>query len=213
MLLLCSCLNLVWGHACSLQNSFLSIINRYFTVFVCFLYHIPSLGFVVRQWPYWFPLIYIRKWWYHWDWGSANRWIRHALHTPIVGCGESSEFFFCPITDHNNLLLCRTCTNRQYKSIITMATPAPSQGTGDLCTFNIQHGFAEALIRGMRSSFLTDPDYHHLKQCESLDDVRLNLSETDYAESIADMTSLSPNQLQKAAVEKVCVLSLDNLRM
>lgn len=89
-----------------------------------------------------------------------------------------------------------------------MATPKPSIGTGDLCTFNVQHGFAEALLRGMRSSFLSDPDYHHLTQCETLDDVRLNLTETDYAEALADTSTLTPNILQKKAVEKVCHILL-----
>lgn len=89
-----------------------------------------------------------------------------------------------------------------------MATPKPSIGTGDLCTFNVQHGFAEALLRGMRSSFLSDPDYHHLTQCETLDDVRLNLTETDYAEALADTSTLTPNILQKKAVEKVCLILL-----
>ena len=90
-----------------------------------------------------------------------------------------------------------------------MSAPKPSQGTGDLTTFNIQHGFAEALVRGMRSSFLQDQDYHHLTQCETLDDVRLNLTETDYADAIADFNSLTPNTLQKAAVDKVrCVNSI-----
>jgi hypothetical protein len=58
-------------------------------------------------------------------------------------------------------------------------------------------------VRGMRSSFLADADYHHLTQCETLDDVRLNLSETDYGDVLADSNSITPNQLQKAAVEKV----------
>eukprot|EP00339_Tiarina_fusa_P018027 CAMPEP_0117041316 /NCGR_PEP_ID=MMETSP0472-20121206/28867_1 /TAXON_ID=693140 ORGANISM="Tiarina fusus, Strain LIS" /NCGR_SAMPLE_ID=MMETSP0472 /ASSEMBLY_ACC=CAM_ASM_000603 /LENGTH=390 /DNA_ID=CAMNT_0004752305 /DNA_START=89 /DNA_END=1261 /DNA_ORIENTATION=- len=84
-----------------------------------------------------------------------------------------------------------------------MATIHPKAGTGDICSFNIQHGFAEALIRGMRSSFLVDPDYHHLTQCETLDDVRLNLTETDYSEALEDYNSLTPNTLQKAAVEKL----------
>ena len=88
-----------------------------------------------------------------------------------------------------------------------MSTPSPSTGTGDISTFNIQHGFPEALVRGMRSSFLKDSDYHHIIQCESLDDIRLNLSETDYQDAIADFNSLTPNTLQKAAVEKVCMLS------
>lgn len=42
-----------------------------------------------------------------------------------------------------------------------------------------------------------------MTQCETLDDVRLNLSETDYANALEDMNSLIPTGLQKAAVEKV----------
>ena len=88
-----------------------------------------------------------------------------------------------------------------------MSTPKPNVPLGGLCTFNVAHGFAEALLRGMRSSFLSDPDYHHLTQCETLDDVRLNLTETDYADVLADSNTLTPNSLQKAAVEKVCFFS------
>lgn len=84
-----------------------------------------------------------------------------------------------------------------------MATPAPKSTPGSMATFNILHGFTEALVRGMRSSFLTDADYHHLTQCETLDDVKLNLSETDYGDALADMGTLIPTGLQKAAVEKV----------
>ena len=40
---------------------------------------------------------------------------------------------------------------------------------GGLMTFNIDHGFTEALVRGMRSGFLNDSDYHHLTQCETLE--------------------------------------------
>lgn len=72
-------------------------------------------------------------------------------------------------------------------------------------TFNILHGFPEALVRGMRSGFLGDADYHHLTQCETLDDVRLNLSESDYAAELADTTSISPTGLQAVAVEKLVI--------
>jgi V-type H+-transporting ATPase subunit d len=40
---------------------------------------------------------------------------------------------------------------------------------GGLSTFNMDHGFSEALVRGMRSGFLRDADYHHLTQCETLE--------------------------------------------
>eukprot|EP00980_Cylindrotheca_fusiformis_P010473 scaffold2322_cov135-Cylindrotheca_fusiformis.AAC.32 len=85
----------------------------------------------------------------------------------------------------------------------TMATIHPKQSTGDITTFNIQHGFAEGLLRGMRSSFLKDSDYHHLTQCETLDDVKLNLTETDYAEALADSNAITPAAFQKVAVDKV----------
>jgi V-type H+-transporting ATPase subunit d len=45
-----------------------------------------------------------------------------------------------------------------------MTTPAPKASAGNMATFNILHGFPEALVRGMRSSFLADADYHHLTQ-------------------------------------------------
>lgn len=79
----------------------------------------------------------------------------------------------------------------------------PKGNAGDLVTFNILHGFPEALVRGMRSSFLGDSDYHHMTQCESLDDIRLNLTESDYSESLSDSSVMTPASFQKAAIEKV----------
>jgi V-type H+-transporting ATPase subunit d len=76
---------------------------------------------------------------------------------------------------------------------------------GSIADFNIQHGFTEALVRGMRSSFLPDSDYHHLTQCESLEDVKLNLTESDYGSVVADITTLTPSNLQSVAVQKVSV--------
>jgi len=74
---------------------------------------------------------------------------------------------------------------------------------GGLADFNIHHGFIEALVRGMRCSFLKDADYHHLTQCETLDDIKLNLAESDYADSLADIDTLNPAGLQKTAVDKL----------
>lgn len=42
-------------------------------------------------------------------------------------------------------------------------------GLGGQATFNMQHGFVEALIRGFRSGFLADETYHHLSQCDTLE--------------------------------------------
>lgn len=46
--------------------------------------------------------------------------------------------------------------------------------------FNINDGYLEAIVRGYRSGLLTAADYNNLCQCESLDDIKMHLSATDY---------------------------------
>ena len=60
----------------------------------------------------------------------------------------------------------------------------------------------------MRSSFLGDSDYHHLTQCETLDDARLNMTESDYSDCLADSSTMTPASLQKAAIEKVSTVAV-----
>lgn len=74
---------------------------------------------------------------------------------------------------------------------------------GDLSTFNMQNGFLEALLRGYKSGFLKDSDYHHLIQCESLEDLRMNLQETDYDQFLAASLALSPMEINKKAMNKM----------
>jgi hypothetical protein len=44
-----------------------------------------------------------------------------------------------------------------------------SNSAGDIATFNIHYGFCEALVRGYRSGFLNEADYHRIVQCETLE--------------------------------------------
>ncbi|GAB9468614.1 hypothetical protein Gpo141_00005929 [Globisporangium polare] len=75
---------------------------------------------------------------------------------------------------------------------------------GGIASFNIQHGYVEALVRGFRSGFLDDVDYHHLTQCESLEDVKLNLQETDYDQFLADESaSITPSLIQAGTTNKL----------
>lgn len=46
---------------------------------------------------------------------------------------------------------------------------ATQTALGGITTFNMLHGFAEAIVRGFRTGFLNDSDYHHLTQCETLE--------------------------------------------
>jgi len=66
-------------------------------------------------------------------------------------------------------------------------------------TFNVNHGFAEALCRGYRSGFLTAEDYKKLGTCESLEDIRSALEDTDYGSFLQDEPAplLVPRIVQK----------------
>ena len=54
------------------------------------------------------------------------------------------------------------------------------QELGDLTTFNAEHGYLEAMVRGFRSGFLREHEYRQLAQCDQLDDLKVTLGDTDY---------------------------------
>ncbi|CAE7940509.1 vma6 [Symbiodinium sp. KB8] len=68
--------------------------------------------------------------------------------------------------------------------------------------FNINDGFADALLRGYRSTFLRDDEFHHLKQCKSVEDVRLNLQETDYGDFLQEESVVSAKAVKYRGTEK-----------
>uniref|UniRef100_A0A0K0FV09 V-type proton ATPase subunit n=2 Tax=Strongyloides TaxID=6247 RepID=A0A0K0FV09_STRVS len=53
-------------------------------------------------------------------------------------------------------------------------------------TFNIDHGYLEALVRGFKSGILTSTDYANLVQCETLEDLKLHIQSTDYGNFLAN---------------------------
>lgn len=63
----------------------------------------------------------------------------------------------------------------------------------------MEYGYLEALMRGFRSGFLTEFEYNQLCLCESLDDVRLTLSDTDYK---LVLQSLPPSPTTEIIFEK-----------
>ena len=71
-------------------------------------------------------------------------------------------------------------------------------------TFNVQHGYSEALIRGYKSGFLTENEYRHITQCENLEDVKLNLQETDYGNFLGEeQPPLLPSTFRRNALKKL----------
>lgn len=74
---------------------------------------------------------------------------------------------------------------------------------GGIMTFNNHDGFIEAIVRGYRLGFLTDVEYRSILQCESLDDVKLNLQPTDYGSFLQGVSELTPSIFREKATEKM----------
>jgi len=74
----------------------------------------------------------------------------------------------------------------------------------ELSFFNINDGFNEAITRGFRSGFLTPDDYRRMTQCESLEDLRTALDDTDYGSFMQDEPSpLEVSQFTRKAKAKL----------
>ncbi|CAD7937121.1 unnamed protein product [Amoebophrya sp. A120] len=55
--------------------------------------------------------------------------------------------------------------------------------------FNMTGGYSEGILRGLKCGFLTPDDYRKLGACESLEDVRTALDDTDYGSFLQDEPS------------------------
>jgi V-type H+-transporting ATPase subunit d len=72
--------------------------------------------------------------------------------------------------------------------------------------FNIDSGYIEGLVRGYKNSLLTSSQYINLTQCDNLEDLKLQLSATDYGNFLADInqklsTSIIEKKLNKKLIE------------
>lgn len=64
--------------------------------------------------------------------------------------------------------------------------------------FNADNGYLEGLARGIKSGLLKQSDYHVLVQCETLEDLKLHLQDTDYGDFLAN----EPSPLVVATIEE-----------
>lgn len=85
------------------------------------------------------------------------------------------------------------------------------QSLGDLTSFNAEHGYLEALVRGFRSGFLREFEYRQLTQCEVLDDVKVTLGDTDFNQVLSNVIKLTPEVVVDKCWEKF-VEEFDHLR-
>lgn len=56
----------------------------------------------------------------------------------------------------------------------------------EMLTFNAEGGYLEGVVRGYRNSLLSTSVYSSLSQCETLDDLKMQLSATDYGNFLAN---------------------------
>jgi len=77
-----------------------------------------------------------------------------------------------------------------------------SGNLGGLTTFGAEHGYLEAMLRGFKSGFLKSFEYRQLCQCETLEDVKLCLGDTDYMNVLASTSKLTPEIILKKCEDK-----------
>jgi len=70
----------------------------------------------------------------------------------------------------------------------------------ELSFFNVNHGFTESLVRGLRSGFLTPEDYRRVGTADTLEDVRSALEETDFGTFLQD----EPSPILVSTISKKC---------
>ncbi|XP_028751643.1 V-type proton ATPase subunit d2-like isoform X2 [Neltuma alba] len=71
-------------------------------------------------------------------------------------------------------------------------------------TFNIHGGYLEAIVRGHRAGLLTAADYNNLCQCETLEDIKMHLSATEYGPYLQN----EPSPLHTTTIVEKCTLKL-----
>mmetsp|Transcript_14237 Transcript_14237/g.41869 ORF Transcript_14237/g.41869 Transcript_14237/m.41869 type:complete len:363 (-) Transcript_14237:417-1505(-) len=70
--------------------------------------------------------------------------------------------------------------------------------------YNVDGGFLEAVVRGFRSGILQGADYANLQQCDTVDDMKMQLQATDYGNFLAGEPSpLSTTTLAQRCTEKL----------
>ena len=71
---------------------------------------------------------------------------------------------------------------------------------GGLWTFNMDDGFLEAFVRGLKASLLTENDYTTLTQSNSLEDLKVALLNTDYK----DVFQNEPSPITVSTIKTRC---------
>ncbi|KAF9571159.1 H(+)-transporting V0 sector ATPase subunit d [Mortierella alpina] len=69
--------------------------------------------------------------------------------------------------------------------------------------YNADDGYLEGIVRGYRGSILTNTAYINLTQCETLEDVKLQLSASDYGPILQNEPHMSTSMLSQKCTDKM----------
>jgi len=72
-----------------------------------------------------------------------------------------------------------------------------------MCFFNMQDGFAESLLRGLRKGILGEQNYNSLRTCNSIKDVKSAFAGTDYEELLKDFNEDDTTTLKNILKQKL----------
>eukprot|EP00759_Apiculatamorpha_spiralis_P015683 PhF_6_TR2228/c0_g1_i1/m.3737/K02146/ATPeV0D, ATP6D; V-type H+-transporting ATPase subunit d len=73
----------------------------------------------------------------------------------------------------------------------------------NFAAFNVNDGALEAIVHGMRDGLLRVEDYHTMCQCETLEDVKLHLTSTDYGAFLQNESTIIPRVLFEGAQDRL----------
>ena len=75
------------------------------------------------------------------------------------------------------------------------------------------HGFTESVVRGLRSGFLGPEDYRRLGSCDTLEDMRSALEETDYGTFLQETRSKKREVEERSKPTNSQLLHLDPFKI
>jgi len=75
----------------------------------------------------------------------------------------------------------------------------------EMNTYNIDHGFAEAVVRALSKSFITKEKYEEFSSASDLNEFKVLLEDTDYGRYIQSMDdqNIEPLELKRRMYEKL----------
>ncbi|XP_064549905.1 probable V-type proton ATPase subunit d 2 [Drosophila montana] len=79
--------------------------------------------------------------------------------------------------------------------------------------FNVESGYLEGLVRGFKNGLLKQSDYLNLTQCETLQDLLLNIQNTDYGHILTNETEVANVEVIEKRMRERIVIQYNYMRV